>query len=174
MLGPLARNYAIFAHNDGRSQEALDYLESYFPGISDHKNFRPSNWDEFLLQYNSVIPLMHDLLDDAEAKELLEDAIANARTFGANYEDYDSFYLWFQYLLYGHNAGKAVIMERYAVDKPVFLHDWLELLRNPWLTDLTGDPQVAAVIAAREERIAEIREEMRAVIERPEWRDDIY
>lgn len=174
LLGPLAQRFAFLSHEDGKSQEAIDYLESYYPGISDFRNFQPANWLEFRLQYYGVLSLMLDVLDEEGDRQLLEDSIANARKFGANYEDFDGFYLGIQYLLYGHDAGKAAFVERYADVKPVFHFHWQELLESPWLAELREDPEVAAVVAAREERIAEIREELRAVIEQPEWRDNTY
>ena len=174
MLGPLGRFYAQLAHEDGRSQEALDFIESHYPGISDIGNYEGSSWLVYRLQYYGVLPLLLDLNDDEGDAEILRVALANSDSYGVDLEDFSGWYLEFEYLQNGLEAGKAVFMERYADNADVFDTNWALHIETPWLAGLREDPQVAAVIAAREERIAEIREEMRAVIERPEWRDDIY
>ena len=170
MLGPIARFYAHLAVEDGRSQEALDYIESYYPGISDFKNFAGSNWLVYRLQYYGVLPLSLELSDD-DAR-ILRDAAENAEKYGVQLEDFPEWNMEFQYLANGLDAGKAAFMELYSDNLSVFDFSWQAHVEVPWLAGLRQDPEVAAVIAAREARIAEIREELRAAIEQPEWRDD--
>ena len=170
MLGPIARFYAHLAVEDGRSQEALDYIESYYPGISDFKRFAGSNWLVYRLQYYGVLPLALAVSDD-DAR-ILQDAVENAEKYGIQLEDFPEWNMEFQYLVNGLDAGKAAFMELYSDNLNVFDFSWQAHVEAPWLAGLRQDPEVAAVIAARETRIAEIREELRAVIEQPEWRDD--
>ena len=42
-------------------KEALDFIESHYPGISDIGNYEGSSWLVFRLQYYGVLPLLLDL-----------------------------------------------------------------------------------------------------------------
>ena len=47
---------------------------------------------------------------------------------------------------------------------------WIELQTYPWLEYLRQDPDVASAIERHEQKKAEIADELREMVEQPEWR----
>jgi TolB-like protein len=172
-FGPLARIYAVTAQEDGTSQQALDNILTYYPGITDLTTFKGNDWLIYRLQYYGVIPLLLDLNDDKGDAQILSDALAVSDRHGIKLEEFDGFYLEYEYLINGLDAGKAVFMDRVAGDENIFSIVWSLHVHTPWFDEFRTDPEVAEVIAAREARIAEVRQEVLMLIGQEEWLEDL-
>lgn len=69
----------------------------------------------------------------------------------------------------GLDAAKAAFFSIYTEDLYILSFAWHIFKRAPWAAELRADPEVAAIMAAREVRIAEIRERVLEMMQEPEW-----
>jgi len=170
-LIPLALQYTYIMHDDGKSRQAIDYFESYLPGISDVSSDAVADWDTFLLQTYVLTGPFRDLEDEVESRQRFETVLAGMRARSLPPEDQDYVYLSMEYRLKGLDAGRAAFLDRFA-DNPHLADTWQTLLQHPWYTEFLADPEVAAVFSAHEAALAEIRHEVQVMLQQPEWQQE--
>ena len=116
-----------------------------------------------------MAPLIRELSDDATSKRFGEATLALLQQRGVEIEANKSGFVRIQYVLHGLDAGKAAFFSIFTDDTYVLSFYWHNFKRAPWAEEMRADPEVAAVMAARELRIAEIREQVLEIMEEPEW-----
>ena len=167
----LLNEYAVIMLKDGKAREGLDYLESQIPGISRLGSDAVTGWTELSIQLLVVEPLIQSLSDEATKRENTESLLALLQKLGVTPEDGQPGFVRSQNALHGHAAGKAAFLSIYTTDMYILSSSWHHFKRAPWAAELRADPEVAAVMVAREDRIAEVREHVLELIQEPEWQE---
>ena len=71
----------------------------------------------------------------------------------------------------GVDAAKAAFISIFTEDMYILSYSWHHFKRAPWAAALRADPDVIAVMAARELRISELRERVLEMMQEPEWQE---
>jgi hypothetical protein len=167
----LLNEYAVIMLADDKAQEGLDFLESYYPGISVLGGDAVTGWTEMTIQARAVLPLSEGVHDEATNKRNVEAYLAKAAENGVTFAQGDPDFVWVQFELHGIEAGKKAFFSAFNEDLYILAGDWHHFKRRPWAAELRADPDVSAVMAARERRIAKIREEVLEMMKEPEWQE---
>jgi len=167
----LLREYVNFMIVDGEAQAALDYIESYSPGISDIASNAASDWRALNIQQTAVLPLLKEILDEAAYRQAIEAFAANWRAAGIDLDEGGWSYFWMEYHLNGLDAGKKAFFLTFTEDTYILSWYWHSLIRDLWTAELRADPDVAAAIAERQARVAELREQMTEIVKQPLWQE---
>lgn len=165
----LLNEYAVIMLADGKAQEGVDLIESFYPGISVIGGEAVTGWREFNIQLHAVFPLIEALSDDATNRRNFEAWMGLLQKKGIVIKEHDPAYVTVQNILHGHDAAKAAFLSIFTEDMYILSYHWHKFKREPWAEDLRADPDVIAVMAAREVRIAELREEVLEMMLEPEW-----
>jgi TolB-like protein len=163
------REYATIMLKDGRAQQGLDYVESYFPGISapDHKAV--TGWKEMDIRTRLVGPLLHSLSDDETNRRRDEALLAFLEQRGIVIGENHPVYVHVQYSRHGLEAAKAAFLSIFTDKMYILSFAWHDFKRAIWAEELRSDPDVQAVLAERELKIAVLREQLREMMREPEW-----
>jgi len=167
--GVLLNEYAVIMLADGKAREGLDYLESQIPGISQLGGDAVTGWTELNIQRLAVQPLLESISDDAAKQKNAELIDALLQKLDVTPEDGQPGFVRYQNSLHGHDAGKAAFLSIFTEEMYILSYSWHHFKRAPWAAELRADPEVAAVMAAREDRIAGVRERVLELIQEPEW-----
>ena len=170
-MGLLLSEYVNFMIVDGEAQAALDYIESYSPGISDIASNAASDWRALNIQQTAVLPLLKEILDEAAYRQAIEAFAANWRAAGIDLDEGGWSYFWMEYHLNGLDAGKKAFFLTFTEDTYILSWYWHRLIRDLWTAELRADPDVAAAIAERQARVAELREQMTEIVKQPLWQE---
>ena len=74
-----------------------------------------------------------------------------------------------QYSQYGLDAAKAAFLSIFTDKMYILSFAWHDFKRANWAEELRSDPDVQAVLAERELKIAVLREQLRELMQEPEW-----
>jgi len=169
--GLLLREYVNIMIADGKAQAALDYIESYFSGISDIASNAASDWKSLNIQMKGVLPLLKEIQDDAAYRRSIEAFAANWREAGISLDEGTYNHFWMEYHLNGLDAGKKAFFLTFDEDMYILAWTWHSLVRERWTSELRADPDVAAAIAERQARVDELREQMMEIVKQPLWQE---
>jgi len=82
-------------------------------------------------------------------------------------------YVRIQFELDGLEAAKATFFST-DMDEDFYIlaSNWHNFKRSPWSEELRADPEIAAAMATREDRIAKIRDDVLELMKEPDWQLD--
>jgi TolB-like protein/predicted Zn-dependent protease len=161
-------HYSFIMHEDNRSQEALDYLEKFYPGASSlTADVALSSREMFNVHTCATMPLIKDVTERNSYEETFRKYWDDLTARGFEYER-SLLDIVRKVFVRDIEFAKDIFFEHFGEDSTL-LGDWGFIVHYPWLADFREDPDVAASIAAREERLVGIRKEVRAMMDRPEW-----
>jgi len=173
IAGTLLNEYAVIMLADDKAQEGLDFFESYYPGISQIGGDAVTGWTELNIQSRAILPLSESIHDDATNRRNAEAFLAVLEKNGVTIEEDNTDYVWVQYELNGLEAAKAAFFSTYMDENLYILSGrWHHFKRSPWAEELRADPEIAAAMAAREDRIAIIRDGVLELMKEPDWQVD--
>ena len=167
----LLREYVNIMIDDGEARTALDYIESYYPGISDIASNAASDWRSLDIQRKAVLPLLKEIEDEAAYRQAIAAFAANWREASIDIDEGTWNHLWMEYHINGLDAGKAAFFLTFDEDLYILAWHWHSLMRERWTAELRADPDVAAVVAERQARVAELREQMKEIVKQPLWQE---
>jgi TolB-like protein len=170
-VGLPLREYVNFMIDDGQARAALDYIESHFPGISDIASNAASDWRSLDIQRVAVLPLLKEIEDEAAYRHAVEAFAANWREAGIDLDDGSWDHLWMEYHVNGLAAGKKAFFQTFDEDRYILAWHWHLFTRERWTAELRADPAVAAAVAERQARVAELREQMTEIVKQPLWQE---
>ena len=173
IAGVMLNEYAVIMLADGKAQEGLDLFESHYPGISQIGGDAVTGWTELNIQNRAILPLSEAVHDDATNKRNFEAFLALLEKRGITIGEDRPEYVQIQYELNGLEAGKAAFFSIFMdEDFYILASHWHDFKRSPWSEELRADPEIAAAMAAREERIAKIRDDVLELMKEPDWQVD--
>ena len=162
--------YAVIMLKDGKAQQGLDYIESYYPGISKDDFSAITGWNEMTVYTYAVGQLLNAISDEETNSRRLENFFAfTEQVSGQPIREDDVGFVAKQYAKYGLEAGKAAFLSVYTDKMYILSYAWHYFKRAPWTEELRAEPEVAAIMAAREQKIAVLREQVLEMIKAPEW-----
>ena len=167
----LLNEYTNIMLDAKRAQEGIDYIESFYPGISDIGGDAVVDWNTLYMQWTAVLPLLRSVSDDSKNRQDVEAFIAKYLEIGLEFNETDTQNVWKEYVLHGIDAARTAFFKSYTDDIYILSGQWHSFKRANWAKELRADPEIAAALAAREVRIAEIREQALAMMQEPEWQD---
>jgi len=167
----LLNEYAVIMLADGNAQQGLDYIESFYPGISRIGGDAVTGWNELSIQSLAVLPLLRSLSDDATNRRNGEAFMALLQSRGVVIAEDNPGFVRIQYSRHGLDAAKAAFLATFTDDMYILSYNWHQFKRAPWAAALRADPDVIAVMAARELRIAELRDQVLEMMQEPEWQE---
>ena len=165
----LIREYVSITLDDDKALEGLEYFESFFPGILEMGGDAVTDWETFRVQAAGVLPLMRSLSDNAKNQRDFEALTAKMQERGIDYSEGTNLFIWHQYHSKGFEAGKAAFLSVFDDDLYILAYGWRVLRRARWAEDLLADPDIAAVYAARNAKVAALRERAIEMMKEPEW-----
>ncbi len=165
----LLNEYAVLMIREGRAQEGLDYIDSFYPGIAQISSEAVTGWAELSIRTQAVAPLFNAVSDEATQRAFGEETIAVLVKSGIVIEEDNPSFVQVQYILQGIDAAKAAFFSIYDEDMYILSQNWHHFKRAPWAADLRADPDVIAAMEAREVRIAELRWQVLDMMKEPEW-----
>jgi len=112
----LLNEYAVIMIADGKSQQGLDFLESFFPGISRIGGDAVTGWTELRIQLSAVVPLLRDLSDDATNARITAALTGLLDEKGVIIEEDNPGFVRVQYSRHGLDAAKAAFFSIYTED----------------------------------------------------------
>ena len=155
---------------DGKAQEGLDFFESYYPGISQIGGDAVTGWTELNIQRRAILPLSEAVHDDATNRRNAEAYLALLEKMGITIREDRPAYVQVQLARNGLEAAKAAFFATYMnEDFYILASQWHDFKRSPWSEELRADPEIAAAMATREARIAEIRDSVLELVKEPDW-----
>jgi hypothetical protein len=169
--GLLLREYANIMIDDGKAREALDYIESYWPGISDIKFNAASDWTTLEIQIEGVLPLLKETENEAGFRRAVEAFSDNWRESGIELDEGTWNHLWMEYHVNGFEAGKEAFFQTFDDDLYILARHWHVFMRSRWTIELRADPDVAAAVAARQARVGQLREQVLDMVQEPIWQE---
>jgi TolB-like protein len=169
--GFLLVEYTNIMLEDNRAQEAINYIESYYPGISDIGDDAKLDWNTMYIQQVVVLPFLQDISDESKYRQDLEAFVAKQREMGLEYVDRDFDSIWRDYMLNGLDAGKTAFFAVFADDTNILWWAWWDFRRSHWTEELRADPEIVAALNAHEDRIAVAREQILEMLQEPEWQE---
>lgn len=119
----------------------------------------------------AVIPLLQSVVDPDEYQRKAEVFFDLLEARGVVINDDHPSYVPLQYVREGPDAAKSAFLRIYTGDLYILSFAWNQFKRVPWAEVLRNDPAVMEVMAERELRLKEIREEVIEMMEEPEWRE---
>ena len=161
--------YAVIMLADDKAQQGLDYIESFYPGISRIGGDAVTGWNELTIQSLAVLPLLRALSDDTTNRRNAEAFMALFQKSGVVIEEDEPTFVRVQYALHGLDAAKAAFLSIFTEDLYILSYAWHHFKRAPWAEELRADPDIIAVLAAREVKIAELRDRVVEMMQEPEW-----
>jgi TolB-like protein/predicted Zn-dependent protease len=167
----LLREYVNIMIDDGQARAALDYIETYHPGVSDIANNAAGDWETLRLQKTAVLPLLKEIEDESAYRQAVEAFAANWRESGINLDEGTWNHFWMEYHVNGLDAGKKAFFQTFDEDRYILAWHWHSLMRERWTAELRADPDVAAVVMERQARVAELGEQMKEIVKRPLWQE---
>ncbi len=167
----LLAEYTNIMLNDDRAQQGIDYIESFYPGISDIGGDAVVDWNTLNIQMDAVLPLLRSVSDDSKNGQDIEAFIAKCLEIGLDFKDRHAHTVWKEYLLHGVDAGRAAFFKSYTDDIYILAGQWHGFKRGSWAKEFRADPEIAAALAAREDKIAEIRERTLEMMQEPVGQD---
>ena len=170
IAGVMLNEYAVIMLADGKAQEGLDFFESYYPGISQVGGDAVTGWTEMNIQNRAILPLSEAVHDDATNRRNVEAFLALLEKSGITIREDQPEYVRIQFELNGLEAAKAAFLSTY-MDEGFYIlaSEWHDFKRSPWSEELRADPEIAAAMATREARIAEIRDSVLELMKEPDW-----
>jgi hypothetical protein len=114
---------------------------------------------------------LKEILDEAAYRQAIEAFAANWRAAGIDLDEGGWSYFWMEYHLNGLDAGKKAFFLTFTEDTYILSWYWHSLIRDLWTAELRADPDVAAAIAERQARVAELREQMTEIVKQPLWQE---
>lgn len=168
----LLNEYAVMKLADGEPQEGIDYIESFYPGISSFNPEAVAGWNETAVLNRAVAPLVRAVSDVDTNRGNTEKFIAMLRDRGIEIGEDAPGFVRMQLELDGFQAAKNAFFSIFVrEDFYILASQWHHFKRAPWATELRADPDVQAAMAEREERIALIREEVLEMMKEPIWQE---
>lgn len=165
----LLREYAVIMLREDRAQEGLDYLESFRPGIAQVSTEAVTGWGDLRIRTQAVGPLFRAVSDSQSFMRFQEATLAFLASRGVVITDENPAIVGIRYHNEGLESAKAAFFSIYNEDLYILSFTWNQFKRVPWAAELRADPDIIAVMDAREARIAELREEVLALMAEPEW-----
>jgi tetratricopeptide (TPR) repeat protein len=165
--------YAWNMSSSGRTDEAIEYLASLHPDISDLSRLIKDNRRAGYIQQVRLW-LLSELMDPADYREIYT---AYEEILFKEYPEYFQMaagvYRITQLDLGGNRPGAVVMFSSWYAG-PKFYDDirrWDQLLSFPWLEGFRSEPEVAEIIAQYRERFTGYREEVSLMLEGEEWKN---
>ena len=162
--------YVNIMRREFRSQEALDYFESIYPGITNITENGISDWTYHTVQAFAVLELLKDVVDDETAKRNFETIIKNREAEGAGFEEGGYMYIWQQNERHGPEAAKAAFFTIFTEDTYVLWGNYRNFRREPWFSEFRKDPEIIEHFRTRQLKVDEVRKEVVELMKEPEWR----
>ena len=146
-------------------------IDSFYPGIAQISGEAVTGWNEWTIRTAAVDPLFRDLSDEVARKRFSEETMGLLTKFGLDIKEDNPVFVQIQYARHGFDAAKAAFLSTYTEDMYILAGWWHRFKRAPWAAELRADPDVVAVMAARELRIAELRQQVLELMQEPEWKE---
>ena len=154
---------------NGQAQEAYDFLVSVRPEITSYDQI-PADIQGLIMQWASIV-VMSGFESFENRKEAWDRFTGQleAQGFPWKNDPADENYTW-DYLMNGEVDKAVDHYLEYELTEPLANNlDRHQKVHYAVFGPLYEDPRVAAKLAEEAERFAEVREEVRAMLQRPEW-----
>ncbi len=169
--------YPSVMSEQGRSQEALDYLTGLIPELQDYSKLIRTNRYEHFMQGQTFL-LQQDVMDQESFEHLAEGfaKVAHAQypwfadTTDPTIQERNIYKVLYRTWLGEHDQALKLLPQSHA-DWPMLSESWRLLQVYPWFEDYRNDPEIAVTISQYEEKKASIADELRKMVKRPEWQD---
>ena len=168
-FGETMLHYIDTMLRNGRAQEAYDFLVSVRPEITSYDQI-PADIQGLIMQWASIV-VMSGFESFENRKEAWDRFTGQleAQGFPWKNDPADENYTW-DYLMNGEVDKAVDHYLEYELTEPLANNlDRHQKVHYAVFGPLYEDPRVAAKLAEEAERFAEVREEVRAMLQRPEW-----
>ena len=158
---------------NGRAQEAYDFLVSVRPEITSYDQI-PADIQGLIMQWASIV-VMSGFESFENRKEAWDRFTGQleAQGFPWKNDPADGNYTW-DYLMNGEVDKAVDHYLEYELTEPLANNlDRHQKVHYAVFGPLYEDPRVAAKLAEEAERFAEVREEVRAMLQSPEWKQPL-
>jgi TolB-like protein/Tfp pilus assembly protein PilF len=159
--------YTKHMMEQGRAQEAYDFLVSIRPEITDFDAL-PNDWQGRIMQEFSI-PLMTGFTDFETRRDAWRRYVAANEATGFDLYDYDVLKVWNEVI--EGNIDQAVTLQvEEQMSAPVASALWRHKRSlTVFLADLYADPRYEAARSAREAEFLALRSEVQALLLEPGW-----
>jgi len=159
--------YPAMMSTHGRSEEALEYLTKLIPELQDYSVLVEGKSAQ-LMQLISF-GLQRDLMDREEFQKLTDVLVKAHDAANPNWRERGKIHeinaeIW----LGNSDNAKQIFMDEHA-NWPLTSGGWIMVKAFPWLEELRSEPEVAAIIEEHVEEMAQVADELREMLRRPEW-----
>jgi len=155
---------------EGRSQEALDYLDSFYPGITNITESEIDDWTYHTIQSVAVLELLKDVVDDETIRRNFETTISNEEAEDIVAEEGKYWYIWLQNERHGVGAAKEAFFTVFSDDTYILWGAYREFRREPWFTELRKEPEIIEHFRVRQLKVDRVRDEVIELMKESEWR----
>ena len=162
----VTEQYSYGMHDKGLSRQALDFLIAQQPGIDDPSVF-PDNWTAIILQAYSF-SLWADVLNAKTFRENAIEYIALLDDKLEGWRDGKDAVVVASIWLGDMQTAKSVFFEEF--DELRADHEWWDtIFESDMLAEFREEPDVAARLAEVMREKNRLREEVRQMLQEPEW-----
>jgi hypothetical protein len=163
-------HYSFLMVEAGRSQEATDYLESYYPGASDlSMEASLSSPEMFMVHQCAMSSLLPEIIDKESMREVIRTYNVELAERGFTFvNERPIWVVYSSFFIEGIEAAKTSFDKHFG-EGTSLAGDWGFIIHMPALAEFRKEPEVAAAIAEREKRLGPIREEVLEMMRKPDW-----